>query len=250
MRTSEISQIDYPNQVLLGVKVSLLNLDESLEFIEKLVLSGEPHMVVTADASGFADCDSDPELRKIYETASLVTPDSQGVVWALGRKGAKGLHRVSGVDLVDKLCALSANKGYRIFILGSAPGVAETASEKLRLKHPGCNIIGTRHGHFPAEDDQLIAQEVAVQKPDILFVALGIPRQEKFIYHSMSTIRAGVALGVGGSFDVYSGKTKRAPILIQKLKCEWIWRLLLNPSKFGKVKKLPVFVKLALRDRK
>lgn len=153
------------------------------------------------------------------------------------------------MDLVDELCALSANKGHRIFILGSEPGVAEQAAERLRLKHPGCNIVGTRHGYFPSEDDLLVAAEVAPYRPDILFVAMGIPRQEKFIVKTLDTIKPKLAMGVGGSFDVFSGRAKRAPRVIQALKLEWLWRLMLNPSKFGKVKLLPKFVRLVLKDK-
>jgi N-acetylglucosaminyldiphosphoundecaprenol N-acetyl-beta-D-mannosaminyltransferase len=135
-----------------------------------------------------------------------------------------------------------------VFLLGSAPGVAQQAAERLRLKYPGCNIVGTRHGFFPVEDADIVAQEVAAEKPDILLVALGIPRQEKFIARTQATIGARVAMGVGGSFDVYSGAVKRAPLLVQRLKLEWLWRLMLNPKKWKKVARLPRFVWLVLKE--
>lgn len=250
MKLGQQTSDPVPTVMVLDVPVSTLDMDGTLSAIEGLIKEGSPHMVVTADASGFAISADDPELKEIYQSATIATPDSQGVVWALRKKGHPGVARVSGVDLVDRLCALSARQGYRVFILGAAPGVAEVAAERLCLKHPGCNIVGTRHGYFPAEDDLLVAAEVAEFKPDILFVAMGIPRQEKFIAKTMNTIRASVALGVGGSFDVFSGRAKRAPVVIQKLKLEWLWRLILNPSKFGKVKMLPRFVRLVLRDGK
>lgn len=239
-----------PTVPVLGVNVCTLNLEGTVGAIDKMLQGTKPCLVVTADASGFAQAKDDPELQEIYEMADLVTPDSQGVVWALKRLGHKGAVRVSGVDLVDEICSLSANKGYRIYILGSAPGVAETAAERLRLRHPGCNIIGTRHGFFPAEDDELIAQEVGQLRPDVLFVAMGIPRQEKFIKRTLSLTGAKVSMGVGGSFDVFSGRTKRAPKFVQGMRLEWLWRLLLNPKKFHKVKMLPKFVSLVLRERK
>ncbi|MBX3110767.1 MAG: WecB/TagA/CpsF family glycosyltransferase [Fimbriimonadaceae bacterium] len=232
---------------VLGVPVSLLGMDATVSAIEAMVGSAAGSMVVTADSSGLAAAQDDPELRDIYLRSAMATADSIGVVWALRRRGHH-VKRVSGVDLVDRLCALSAEKGYRIFFLGSAPGVAETAAEKIRLRHPGCNIVGTRHGYFPATDDDVVAREVAEAKPDLLFVAMGIPRQEKFIFRTQAITGAKVAMGVGGSLDVFSGQVKRAPKLIQRLHMEWAWRLMLNPKKIHKVKMLPRFVWHVLRE--
>ncbi len=224
-------------------------MSEAIKRLEAFVEEGSPHMVVTADASGLAQAQADGEHLEIIRNAALVTPDSVGVMWAAKRKGQPIIERVSGVEIVERVCALSADKGYRIYFLGAAPGTAELAAEKLRLKYPGCNIVGVRHGYFPAESDALVAGEVAEAKPDFLFVAMGIPRQEKFIVSTMDIIKAPVAIGVGGSFDVFSGRTKRAPVAFQKLKIEWLWRLLSNPKKIAKVKNLPRFVLLVLKDK-
>lgn len=224
-------------------------MDQAILRLEQFIVSGEPHVVVTADASGAVIAQSDPVFTAIVQQADLVTPDSYGVVWAANRRGANLRERVSGVDLVDRLCALSSAKGYRLYFLGAAPGVTDMAAEKLRLKYPGCNIVGTRHGYFPAESDPVVAEEVAAFRPDVLFVAMGIPRQEKFIAATKDIIRAKVAIGVGGSFDVFSGQAKRAPKLIQKLKLEWLWRTLLNPKKIAKAKTLPIFAWRVLRGQ-
>lgn len=235
---------------ILKVGVHRLTMAEFLHEIEALILQGGSHMVVTADSSMIYDAQHDEALADIIERADLVTPDSSGVTWAAKRMGQPFPEKVSGVDLVDRVCALSAQKGYRIFLLGSEPGVAELAAEKLRLKHPGCNIVGARHGYFPAESDAVVAEEVGQFNPDVLFVAMGIPRQEKFIDQNRSLHRAKVGIGVGGSFDVYAGKAKRAPVVIQKAKLEWLWRLLLNPSKYKKTAKLPKFMMAVLRSGK
>jgi len=190
----------------------------------------------------------DAALRQVLLSAKLVTPDSAGVLWAAKRKGMPMRERVSGVDLLDALCARSADRGTRIFLLGAAPGVAEMAAERLRLRHPGCRIVGTRHGYFPPESDEVVAREVAQAKPDILFVAMGIPRQERFIASTASIVGARVAMGVGGSLDVFSGRTKRAPRLFQRLRLEWLWRLILNPRKYQKVMALPRFVWRVMRE--
>jgi N-acetylglucosaminyldiphosphoundecaprenol N-acetyl-beta-D-mannosaminyltransferase len=233
---------------ILGLPVDRIDMAGAMQRLKGFLQEDRPHLVVTADSAGMVQTSESPELAAAYRTADLVTPDSVGILWAAKRKGKVMAGRVSGVDLVDNLCRLSADKGYRIFFLGSAPGVAELAAEKLRLKYPGCNIVGVRHGFFPAESDQVVAQEVAELKPDILFVAMGIPRQETFIRATQDVIRARIAIGVGGSFDVFSGKAKRAPKIIQRMNMEWLWRLILNPSKLKKAKYLPIFAWRVLRS--
>lgn len=234
---------------ILGIPVDRLDFASVLDLLDHFVQERVPRMIVTADASGIVTAQTDAEFRHILELADLVTPDSEGVLWAAKRKGEAIKERVSGVDLVDHLCAMSAQKGYRVFFLGAAPGVAEIAADRMRLRHPGCHIVGTRHGYFPADSDEIVAHEIAEARPDILLVAMGIPRQEKFIYRTMKIIKAPVAIGVGGSLDVFSGKAKRAPRFVQKLKLEWLWRLLLNPKKISKAKALPVFVLKVLGSR-
>lgn len=241
MRTKSIRHAT--NKVsILGIPVDRLDFASVLDLLDHFVQERVPRMVVTADASGIVTAQTDAEFRHILQLADLVTPDSEGVLWAAKRKGIRIKERVSGVDLVDHLCAMSAQKGYRIFFLGSAPGVAEIAADRMRLRHPGCHIVGTRHGYFPPDSDEIVAHEITEFKPDILFVAMGIPRQEKFIYRTMKIIKAPVAIGVGGSLDVFSGKAKRAPRFVQNIKLEWLWRLILNPKKLSKAKALPIFV--------
>ncbi len=235
--------------LILGVPVDRVSMAQSLDLIENFVASGQPHLIVTADATGLVLAKSDPTFLELIKGADLVTPDGSGVVWAAKRQGVQNLDRVSGVDILEQTCVLSADKGYRLYFLGAAPGIAELAAERLRLKYPGCNIVGTRHGYFPADSDELVGKEIAESKPDILFVGLGMPRQEKFIKATQSIVGAKVAVGIGGSFDVFSGKTKRAPQWIQRLRFEWLWRLMLNPSKISKVMHLPRFVKLVLTEK-
>ena len=249
MSVQEVTNSSRESISILGVRIDRVSMDQTMDRLREFVRSGRPHFVITADASGIVQAQTDAEYRALYAQADLVTPDSAGVLWAARRNGTPLPGRVSGVDLVDRLCAESADFGHRIFFLGAAPGVAELAAERMRLKYPGCHIVGSRHGYFPAESDGVVAQEVAETKPDILFVAMGIPRQEKFILAHQELIGAKVAMGVGGSFDVFSGKVKRAPILFQKLHLEWLWRLIQNPSKISKVKLLPEFVWRVLRTK-
>lgn len=235
---------------ILGVPVDVVTFEEAIAAIEGFLLNGGHHLVATADASGINIAQSDPAFMAILQAADLVTPDSVGVLWASKRLGKPISARVSGVELVDRLCELSAQKGFRIYFLGAAPGIAEMAAEKMRLRHPGCNIVGARHGFFPPSDDELVAAQVAVAKPDVLFVAMGIPRQEKFLAKCLSISGAKVGMGVGGSFDVFSGSVRRAPKLVQKLNLEWLWRTAANPKKIAKAKHLPAFLWRVLWSRK
>lgn len=237
-----------PTQHVLGVPISLLGMQETLDWIEAVIREGGSGYVCTVDASGSVMASKDPELAEIYRGALLATPDSHGIVWALKQRGVRECRRVSGIEIADKLCAASSRKGYRVFFLGAAAGVAEQAAERILLKHPGCRIVGTRNGFFTPDDDELVAKEVAATHPDLLFVAMGIPRQEKFIARWQAATGAKIAMGVGGSFDVMSGRIRRAPRWVQAVRCEWLWRLLQDPRKIAKVKLLPKFVIAVLRE--
>lgn len=234
---------------ILGIPVDRVTMPEALERIEAMVASGKPHLVATADASMIVDGVQIPEFGDLLRSAAMVTPDSTGVLWASERMGKPIAGKVSGVELVGALCEQSVSKGYRIYFLGAEPGVAEAAAENMRAKYPGCNIVGTHHGYFKKDQDAEIAAEVAKANPDILFVAMGIPRQEFFIRDTMSIIGARVAMGVGGSFDVYSGRAKRAPTFVQRMRMEWLWRFFQNPKKWRKTLKLPQFMLMVRRAR-
>ncbi|MDX2064241.1 MAG: WecB/TagA/CpsF family glycosyltransferase [Fimbriimonadaceae bacterium] len=248
--TSTTNSPDRSRVDILGVPVDNVTMDETMARLEAFVASKRAHFVITADAAGVVQAQSDESYRQLYFEADLVTPDSAGILWAAKRFGSPIPGRVSGVDLVERVCSLSADKGYAIFFLGAAPGVAELAAERMQLKYPGCNIVGTRNGFFPPESDDVVAAEIAALRPDFLFVAMGIPRQEKFILATRDVVQAKVAMGVGGTFDVFSGRVRRAPVWMQRLKLEWLWRVLQNPSKLGKVALLPKFVMLVLRAKR
>jgi N-acetylglucosaminyldiphosphoundecaprenol N-acetyl-beta-D-mannosaminyltransferase len=243
-----VSQVERKRIRVLDVPIDCVTFAEAIDRLDEFVQEGSQHLVVTADASGIAQSQNDPVLKEIYESADLVTPDSQGVLWALNRKGVCLAGRVSGVELVDRICALSAARRYRIFFLGAEPGVAELAADRMRQKYPGCNIVGARHGYFKPEQDDEVASEVGASQPDFLFVAMGIPRQEKFIRETGHLSGAKVGMGVGGTFDVFSGKVRRAPSIFQRLRLEWLWRVMSNPKKIGKVMMLPKFAWAVLRE--
>lgn len=232
---------------LFGVNVHRLKMDQAVEAIEGFLQEGGPHHVVTADTSALVLAQKDAALREIINRAALVTPDSFGVVWAARRLGQPLPERVAGIDLMERLCARSAETGRRVYLLGAAPGVAECAARRLEDRFPGLRIVGARHGFFPPEEEEAIASEIADLKTELLFVALGIPRQEKWIACNLSRTGATVAIGVGGSLDVFSGRVKRAPRWMQRFNIEWLYRLWRNPRKINKVLTLPVLVLMTLK---
>ena len=235
---------------ILGIKISAVDTATTLATIEEFIRSGRPHMVVTADSSAVVLARKDRELREIINSADLVTPDSVGILWAARRFGTPLPERVSGVDVVESLCDRAARSGYRVFLLGAAPGVAEAAAEKLQQKYPGLTVAGTHHGFFRPEDSASVVRKIRESKPDILFVGMGIPLQEKWLYRHLDELRVPVSMGVGGTFDVVSGKVKRAPKWLQRHGLEWIFRLANNPRKIRKCLTLPVFVLMVLRAGK
>ena len=235
-----------PTVTLLGLTVHCLDMNAALEVIDGFMRKGKPHHIVTADASMLVMAKEDAELREIIAHADLVTPDSIGVLWAAKRAGKPITERVSGVVIVEQLCALSAARDYRLFFLGAAPGVAELAAQRMTAKYPGCQIVGTRDGFFTADDIPEITQTIRDSQSDIVCVAMGIPKQEKWIARYRNELGASVLIGVGGTLDVLSGTVKRAPVLFQRLKLEWLWRVISNPKKISKVMLLPQFVKRVL----
>lgn len=233
---------------LLGVFVDLVSFETAVSFLYQRIADRAPTHVVTLDASMCVLARTDEELRRIVREAELVTPDSAGVLWACARRGANLDGRVSGVELVERLCRDSAAAGTRLYFLGAAPGVAEEAARKMNERYPGCQIVGTSDGYFAPAKEADVMEEVRKAAPDVLCVALGIPKQEKLIARWRNRLGVPVMIGVGGTFDVLSGRVSRAPGWVQRLNLEWLHRLVKNPRKIGKAMTLPRFFWMEIRS--
>lgn len=232
---------------LLGVRVDKVTMKEALLTVDEYIKSGAPHLIVTADASGVVVAQQDNELRQIINGADMVTPDSTGIMSASKLYGNPLPQKVSGIDLAVEIASRAARDGYSLFLLGAAPGVAEAAGESLQKRFPGLKIAGTRDGFF--QDDEEVVQQVASSGAKVLLVAMGIPKQEKWITKHKDKLGVCVAMGVGGTFDVLSGKVNRAPMWMRKHGLEWVHRLVSNPKKITKVATLPRFVWMILIDK-
>ena len=227
---------------ILGVGIDCIDSEEALTQIENFIADGNPHQVVTAKAEIIYQANRNEKMRNVINQAQMVTADGSGVVWASKQLGRPLRQRVTGIDLVNSICEQSARKGWKLYILGSAPGVAATAAVNIRQKFPGCNIVGTHHGYFNAKEEKQIVAELLQLQPDVLFVALGAPKQEYWIAEHMAQLQIPVSMGIGGSMDVLSGNVKRAPRWMQKMSLEWLYRLLIQPTRFKRVLALPKFM--------
>lgn len=240
---------DLAHICILGVKIHRVDMPGTLDLIREFIASGKPHLIVTADASGLVMAQSDDELKQIINEADLVTPDSAGLLLASKILGDPLEVRVSGVDISRELCRIAAEDGFGVFLFGAAPGVADEAACKLKEQYPGLNIAGTRNGFFSDEDSPEIARQIRESGAKALLVALGIPKQEKWIRENMDQLGVCVAMGVGGTLDVFSGRAKRAPEWMQRHGLEWLYRLAQNPKKLSKVATLPRFLAMVLGEK-
>ena len=234
---------------LLSVPVSRIDMSMALDRIEEFVRSRSPHMVVTPDSSAIVRAQTDTELAEIMRSADLVTPDGAGVVWVARIFGLPLWERVTGCDLMQRICERGTQRGWRIYLLGAAPGVAEQAAARLAERCPGIQVAGTHHGYFTPEQEPEIVSAIAAARSDILFVAFGIPKQEKWIRRHLQALGVPVAIGVGGSFDVVAGRVSRAPQWMGRLGLEWLYRTLREPRRLGRALTIPRFLAMAILDR-
>jgi len=220
----------------MGLPLDSLTADEAVDAMEELIKSGGTHQVATANLDFWLNSLGDSHLHRIISSCSLVLPDGMPLVWASKLLGCPLAERVTGVDMVPRLAELSARKGYGIFLLGGKGDVAERAGKYLQKSYPGVNIVGT---YAPVEenlarlDHNEILTRIHAAKPQILFVALGNPKQEKWIWMHRKRLGVPLAMGVGGSFEILIGDVRRAPRWVQQCGMEWAMRLVQEPSRLG-----------------
>ena len=240
---------EIPAVSLFGVRVHAVSMDEAIRHILCFVQERIPRQVVTADSSMVVMAQQDAHLRDIINRADLVTPDSIGILWACRRQGIRMPERVSGVDIVARLAEVSAQTGLRLYFLGAQPGVAEEAARHLQERFSGVQIAGCHDGYFPPEQEEAVVERIRQAAPDVLCVALGIPKQEKWIDRYRQALGVPVSIGVGGTFDVLSGRVRRAPLWMQRMGMEWFWRVAHNPRKISKVMLLPRFAWMVMTNQ-
>ncbi|HXT12322.1 MAG TPA: WecB/TagA/CpsF family glycosyltransferase [Candidatus Angelobacter sp.] len=226
-----------PPIAILGVPFDNVTTSETIDAIQRMVESGKPHYLVTANVDFLVQAQEDVELRRILFDAHLVLCDGTPLLWASQLLGNPLLERVAGADLVPLLLRVAAEKGYRVFFLGATPESCAQAVENLKKKHPALIIADYYSPPFNKlleMDHEEIKARILAAKPDLLFVSLGCPKQEKWIAMHYRSLGVPVSAGVGATIDFLAGTVKRAPVWMQRIGTEWIYRLAQEPRRLFK----------------
>jgi len=229
---------------ILGVRIDKVNMNEAVKIAQTYLEEDKLHMVFTPNPEMIINANQDEEFKTILNSSSLNIPDGNGVVWASKKIKEPLEERVAGFDFIHRLFEFGKDKNINFYFLGSKPGVAEKAKENLKNTHEYINVVGTQDGYFKEADEEKIVEDINQKQTDILLVALGSPKQEKFIYKYKDRLNCKIAIGVGGCFDVISGEVKRAPNIFIKMKLEWLYRGL---SDFKRMKRLIAIPKFMLK---
>ncbi len=234
---------------IADMEIDNLTREEVRDKAAGMIEAGEKGFIVTPNASHVVLYQKNPEFRTAYKKASMVLTDGKPLIWASRLLGKPAREKLTGMDLFYLFGALAADRGYSVYFLGGAEDVIAPVVARARMEFERINVCGWHHGYFT--DDEAIIRAINEASPDIIFVALGFPRQEKWICRNIDRLNTGVAICVGGIFDILAGKKKRAPGCLQAVGMEWFWRLIHEPRRLWKRYLLgnPEFIYLVARDR-
>ena len=229
---------------VLGVSFDNVTMEQAAELGGKMLQEDRFHYVVTPNPEFILAAEKDESFRAVLNAADLVIPDGIGVIYSAKILGTPLSERVPGIEFSAKMLEKLDEMGGRLFLLGAKPGVAEKAGENICARYPNIVLCGTQDGYFKDEEEVIL--KVAAAKPDLIFVCLGAPKQEKWMARWGQHTGAKMAIGLGGCLDVYAGNVERAPEAWQKMGMEWAYRLKKEPKRIGRMAKLPlVLVKSA-----
>ena len=225
---------------VMGVRFDNVTMDEALAQAKKILAGDQAAYVVTPNAEIVYEAMHDEGLCSLLNNADMVLPDGAGVVLASKILKNPLKQKVAGVDFADNLLGVLAQTGGSVYLLGSKPGIAELAAEKMLAKHPGLTIAGMADGYF--KEEAPVVEKINAVKPDVLFVCLGAPKQEKFMVAHKQELQVKLMAGLGGSLDSFAGTVKRAPKWMINLSLEWLYRLIKEPKRFKRMLRLPKFL--------
>ena len=237
---------------ILGVEISAINMEQALDYCSEAIKRDKKSYICVAPAHSIMDCVADGDLRKIFNRSGLTTPDGMSVVWILKLRGNKSVSRVYGPDLLLSLCKRSESLGWSQYFYGSTNEVLESLRTNLEKWYKELNIVGTYSPEFKEnhiiESNDMVAK-INQLKPDIIWVGLGSPKQDYWMHNHRERLNAPLIIGVGAAFDFVAGSKRQAPIWIQKIGLEWLFRFLNEPKRLWKrYRQYPRFVLMVLLE--
>lgn len=221
-------------RLVLGFDVDSLTIDETVALINKKIDDREMCQHVVINAGKVVQADQDPQLTDIINNCDIINADGMSIVWASRFLNSPLPERVAGIDLMHRLVSLSSEKGYKIYLFGAKEEVVLKVKETFQAQYPDLQVVGYRNGYYAAEDEKDIVSHMKQSNADILFVGFSSPQKEKFLNKYMSQMGIPFCMGVGGSFDVVAGITKRAPVWMQNMGLEWFYRFMQEPRRMWK----------------
>lgn len=233
---------------ILDIPVDLVDEIEAMSIFRELMKTENCSLIVTPNSEIIFNASKNEELKRIVKSADLVIPDGIGLVYASKIMGVPLKERVTGIDFLDRILRYLEGQGLSVFFLGSkpedgnSPGIAAIAAENIKKKYQNLNVAGTHHGYFKENEEEEIVRIINDSEADFLCVAMGSPKQEKFMFMHQDKLNVKGAIGVGGSLDVWAGMLKRAPRFYQKHGLEWLYRLIQEPSRYKRMMILPLFM--------
>jgi N-acetylglucosaminyldiphosphoundecaprenol N-acetyl-beta-D-mannosaminyltransferase len=219
---------------LFGSSIDNVSMDDAVHRVAEFIEQGGSHRYLAMNVHKVVALRRFPALARMASQSDLVTADGQPIIWASRWLGKPLKGRVTGIDLMEALVRLAAEKGYRVFFLGATPEVLSSVVLHYQQLFPRMAIVGDRNGYWNADQEPAVIQEICKAQPQILFVAMSSPRKEEFIDRLLQQCEIPFAMGVGGAFDVIAGVTKRAPDLMRRVGLEWLWRVLQEPRRMWK----------------
>ncbi|MFC2947529.1 WecB/TagA/CpsF family glycosyltransferase [Virgibacillus sediminis] len=238
---------DKQKETILGVDVSV----ETYESLKSKLFSAEAEekqsFIVAVNPEKIMKANDDPSLKELINTADYQIPDGVGVLIASKLQGGRVTDRITGIDLMIELVGEATSQGKSIFLYGAKPGVAETAKQELEKQHPGLQVAGVMDGY--EQDNEKIVENINASGADLVFAALGSPKQEEWIRDNRERLNVSILQGVGGSFDVIAGNIKRAPAPFRKTGLEWLYRLIVEPWRWKRQLNLPKFLVKVWKNR-
>lgn len=237
---------------LLNTTIDVLNIQETVELVERYVQKKEPLHLMGVNADKINELNRNERLKEIVNSCGIINADGVSVVKASRYLGKPLPERVAGIELMERLVALSAEKGYSVYLLGARQEVVEKTAEVLQNQYPNLRILGFHNGYFKEDDWKSISEELKRLAPDFVFVGITSPMKEYLIDYLQKDGSKSVFMGVGGSFDVISGRIPRAPVWMQKRGMEWLFRVMHEPRRLFKRYFVGnwTFIKAVIREKR